>query len=734
MARIAKVVTDIALDRAFDYEIPDGLRGRLVPGHRVRVPFGRKEVLGFVVEMVEESDVPGLRPIAEIVGEEPLVPPTLLRLARWMSDYYIDPVERCIRAVLPEAVRREDFGPRTRQVARLVPGAPAPEKRLTAGQEGALLALGTLGAIPLADARQRGVSPASLQSLARLGLVAIAAEQEERDPFAGAEFARSEPLALNGEQRAALDMVLEQMASPQPRPVLLQGVTGSGKTEVYLQAIAECLGAGRGAIVLVPEISLTPQSVERFKSRFAAAGVGVAVLHSGLSAGERRDEWHRIRTCRARVVVGARSAVFAPVSPLGLIVVDEEHEPSYKQAEAPRYHARDVAIVRGHFESAGVLLGSATPSLESQHNAARGKYLLARLKGRIDARALPPVQVIDMRQEAGRHRGPVALSDRLVRAIGERIERREQTILFLNRRGHSSALICVKCGFVIQCPDCSIALTYHRRPEQMLCHLCGHSAPAPRACPDCGDPRIRYAGTGTEKVEETVARIFPAARVVRMDSDTMTRRKSYEETFAAFRAGRIDILVGTQMIAKGLDFPNVTLVGVINADLALHLPDFRASERVFQLLTQVAGRAGRGEAPGAVLVQSFTPHHSAVQFAKRHDVDGFADQEMEVRREFGYPPFGRAILVAFRGEEQKAVTAAAEEVGAALRARLPAGAVMGGPCPAPIPKIQRQYRHQVFIRGPSMKSLAGAVRKAMVALRARRGVAVAIDVDPVFLL
>ncbi len=734
MARIAKVVTDIALDRAFDYEIPAGLRGQVEVGCRVRVPFGRKEALGFVVELAEDSDVPGLRPLAGVVGEGPLVPAPLLRLARWISDYYIDPIERCLRSVLPEAVRREDFGPRVRLVARLVPGAPPPVKRLTGGQEGALLALGASGPIALADAKGRGVSPASLQSLARLGLVSIAPESEERDPFAGAEFARSEPLALNGEQRAALDRVVAEMGSPRPRPVLLQGVTGSGKTEIYLQAIAACLESGRGSIVLVPEIALTPQSVERFKSRFSAAGIGVAVLHSGLSAGERRDEWHRIRSGRARVVVGARSAVFAPVSPLGLVVVDEEHEPSYKQAEAPRYHARDVAIVRGHFEGAGVLLGSATPSLESLHNAARGKYLLARLTGRIDSRALPPVQVIDMRQEAARHRGPVALSDRLVRAIGERLDRREQAILFLNRRGHSSALVCVKCGFVVQCPDCSISLTYHRRPERMLCHLCGYSAPAPRACPDCGDPRIRYSGTGTEKVEEAVARIFPKARVVRMDSDTMTRRRSYEETFAAFRAGRIDIIVGTQMIAKGLDFPNVTLVGVISADTALHLPDFRASERVFQLLTQVAGRAGRGDAPGAVLVQSFTPHHAAVQFAKRHDVDGFADGEMEVRRQFGYPPFGRAILVGFRGEELRAVTAAAEALGAALRSRLRGGALLGGPCPAPIPKIQRQHRYQVFLRGPKMAPMAGAVREALGEFRGRRGVSVSVDVDPVFLL
>jgi len=734
MARIARVVTDIALDRAFDYEIPPDLRQRLSVGHRVKVPFGARETLGFVVETADESDVPRLRPISEIIGDEPLVPPPLLRLARWMSDYYIDPIERCLKAVLPEAVRRKDFGPKTRLVARLAKDASAPDRRLTAGQETALLALAADGPVALADARKRGLSPASLQSLAGSGLVVISPEQEERDPFAGAEFARSEPLALNPGQKAALDAIQAQLESRQPRPVLLHGVTGSGKTEIYLQAIGGCLEAGRGAIVLVPEIALTPQSVERFKSRFATAGVGVAVLHSGLSAGERHDEWHRIRMGRARVVVGARSAVFAPVFPLGLIVVDEEHESSYKQAEAPRYHARDVAIVRAYFEGAGVVLGSATPALESLHNAARGKYLLVRLTGRIDARPLPPVQVIDMRQEAFRHRGPVALSERLVRAIGERLERREQTILFLNRRGYSSSLICVKCGFVVQCPDCSVALTYHRRPERMLCHLCGHSAPAPRACPDCGDQRIRYAGTGTEKVEEAVARIFPNARVVRMDSDTMSKRRSYEDTFAAFRAGRIDILVGTQMIAKGLDFPNVTLVGVINADMALHLPDFRASERVFQLLTQVSGRAGRGDAPGAVLVQSFTPHHAAVQFAKRHDVDGFAEQEMECRREVGYPPFGRAILVAFRGESLAAVTASAETLGAALRQRLPAGAVMGGPCPAPVPRIQRQHRYQVFIRGPSMKALARAVRDALTALHARRGVSVAVDVDPVFLL
>lgn len=734
MARVAKVVTDIALDRAFDYEIPAEFQHRLKAGHRVRVPFGRRETLGFIVDTADESDVPVLRPIIEILGEEPLVPPPLMRLAQWMSDYYIDPIERCLRAVLPEVVRRKDFGPKTRLVARLARGAAAPEKKLTAGQEGALLALQSQGAIAISNASRLGVSPASLQSLAKSGLVVISAEREERDPFAGTEFAKSEPLDLNPGQRAALDGIRDQLRSPQPHPVLLHGVTGSGKTEVYLQAIAGCLESGRGAIVLVPEIALTPQSVERFKSRFASAGVGVAVLHSGLSAGERHDEWHRIRSGRARVVVGARSAVFAPVSPLGLIVVDEEHEPSYKQAEAPRYHARDIAVVRAYFEGAGAVLGSATPSLESLRNAERGKYCLVRLADRIDGRPLPPVYVIDMRQEMSRRRGPVALSERLVRAIGERLDRQEQTILFLNRRGYSSSLICVKCGFVVQCPDCSVALTYHRRPERMLCHLCGYAAPAPSVCPDCADPRIRYAGTGTEKIEEVVSHIFPKARVVRMDSDTMSRRRSYEETLSAFRARRIDILVGTQMIAKGLDFPNVTLVGVINADLALHLPDFRASERVFQLLTQVAGRAGRGDSPGAVFVQSFTPHHAAVQFAKTHDVDGFAEQEMACRREVGYPPFARAILISFRGESQHAVTAFAEVLGAQIKAALPPGIVMGGPCPAPVPKIQRHHRYQIFLRGPSMKALARIVREAMTNVRAPRGVGIAIDVDPVFLL
>jgi primosomal protein N' (replication factor Y) len=521
---------------------------------------------------------------------------------------------------------------------------------------------------------------------------------------------------------------------------LLHGVTGSGKTEVYLQALAHTLRQGKGAIVLVPEISLTPQTVERFKARFNHGPLRtlVAVLHSHLSAGERHDEWHKIRQGRARIVIGARSAIFAPVEPLGLVVVDEEHENSYKQEEAPRYHARDVAVVRARREGAVVVLGSATPSLESYYNARRGKYRLLELPVRADNAKLPIVRIVDLRQEARKEKGLQVFSPQLREAILQRLERREQTMLFLNRRGYSTSLLCPQCGYVAGCPNCSVALTYHRQRQRLCCHVCGHEQEAPRVCPEpkCRHPGIRYAGLGTERLEETLRRLFPKARVARMDSDTLRKKEDYRRVLTDFRTGKVDILVGTQMIAKGLHFPNVTLVGIVHADLGLHLPDFRAGERTFQLLTQVSGRAGRGDIEGEVFVQAFTPFHPAIQFARRHDFLGFYDQEMEFRQQLLYPPLTRAALLTLQGRNEDKVKFAADylrrEVATALAGLK--DLIVAGPAPAPLLRAETFYRYQIMLRTRSMSRLAALLDPRLASLALPDDIRVTVDIDPVNLI
>ncbi len=739
MPRIARVVTDLALDRAFDYSVPAELASVLQIGHRVRVPFGHREAAGVVVAFPETAGVAALKPIHGITGATPAVLPSLIELAAWMARYYICPFETALKAVLPEAVRRTNAR-HLEQLQAAPARQPEPAElsllhRRAPVQAAAFEALLRHGPVLLAESsRTLGAPPSALRALEKRGWVRIQGTRVERDPFQTEAFVSSEAITLNPEQAVALEEILRQMAAPEPRPLLLHGVTGSGKTEVYLQAIARCLEAGRGAIVLVPEIALTPQSVERFKSRFQGRGTEVAVLHSRLSAGERHDEWHRIRDGRARVVVGARSALFAPVAPLGLIVVDEEHEPSYKQQESPRYNARDVAVVRARMEHAAVVLGTATPALESFHNARAGRYVPLSLPNRVDHQSMPAMRVVDMRQEAIKAKGPPILSNRLKDAIHDRLAKGEQVMLFLNRRGFAPTVLCRKCGHVEKCPNCSVSLTFHQARDRVLCHLCGHEAPAPRSCRQCGDASVRFAGLGTEKLELAVQRLFPKASVRRMDSDTMTRKHSYAEVLGEFRKGQVDILVGTQMIAKGLHFPNVTLVGIVYADLALHLPDFRASERVFQLLTQVAGRAGRGDVAGEVIVQSYTPYHPAIQFARRHDSTGFYEDEIAFRKEFRYPPASRAVLVLFRGASEEKTRAVAEARTAALRALLPARAELTGPSPAPIARIEGKFRFHLFLRHPREVSVGAALREAIVKPGDEPGVQITVDVDPLSLL
>jgi len=750
MPYFAKVLIDQSAGKPFDYEIPDALRSKVHVGSRVSVPVRSRQVLATVIELAETTDAKGVRAIDKIIGERPALSPLLLRLTHWISEYYCCPVETTLRSVLPQVIRKAEITHKRLLFARLLRVLPDDEwaalEKKAPLQAAALDFLKTTTTpVSISELLKRcGTSHQAMQSLAKKGVIAIGEEAVMRDPHKNEIFLHAPKLELNAEQVGIFEEIkraIELTTAGTPdspcgntvkplQPFLLHGVTGSGKTEIYLQAIEQVLAQGGTAIMLVPEISLTPQTVERFKSRFAAIQEDVAVLHSHLSQGERHDEWHKINNGHARIVIGARSAIFAPLDKLGLIVVDEEHENSYKQEEAPRYNARDVAVVRARMENCPIILGSATPSIESFQNATNGKYRLLRLTQRVDDQKMPFIRIIDMRQESLKQKGQAVLSDKLCAAITARLAKKEQTILFLNRRGFSTSLICGQCGYVCECPNCSLSLTFHRVISRIICHLCGHSAIAPSRCPDCGDPKIKYSGTGTEKVEEVVTRFFPKAVVRRMDADAMTRKEAYRETLGAFRAGKIDILVGTQMIAKGLHFPNVTLVGIINADLALHLPDFRAGERTFQLLTQVAGRAGRGDVEGEVFVQSFTPFHPAIQFARHHDFEGFWQQEIEFRKKWDYPPFTHMVLITLRSPHQTRVEFSAETLERRLRESLPPGTTLSHPAPAPLEKSHGNFRYQLMLRSRSILKLSRLMRGILEKLTFPEDVFVSVDVDP----
>ena len=778
---IARVSLEIALRKEFDYLIPPGLVAQVDVGSRVQVPFGPRKVLGCVTALAEESAHTKLKPILKVIGAQTLVTPKVLKLARWIADYYYCAPEIALKSVLPEVVRQEKSGWRERLYVRALPFTGELPK-LPKRQRDIWNIIEERREMPLQELLELAATTAStLRRLEDRGLVEIANQISERDPYAREHILPTLPLPLNAAQAGALEKIKNvmnavgnnsepQTSTPPPlssKTFLLHGVTGSGKTEVYLQAIAHALEQGKGAIVLVPEISLTPQTVERFKARFSSGKLQtlVAVLHSHLSSGERHDEWHKIRQGRARIVIGARSAIFAPVDPLGLIIVDEEHEHTYKQEESPRYHARDVAIMRGQMEGAPVVLGSATPSLETYFNCRKGKYALLELPERVDDQKMPMVRVVDMRQAARKEKGTPIFSPQLKEAITQRLERGEQTILFLNRRGYSTSLQCPKCGHVCGCPNCSISLTYHRLEQKLACHICGHSEKVPAVCPNesCKNPAIRFAGTGTQKVEETLAKLFPNARTHRMDADTMKRKDDYRKVLGDFRAGKIDILVGTQMIAKGLHFPNVTLVGIIFADLALHQPDFRAGERTFQLLTQVAGRAGRGDIEGEVVVQAFTPFHPAIQFARRHDFLGFYDQETEFREPLKYPPFSRVAMLTLKGRNEEKVKFSAEHLKRELEKHLrlapelegkagspvPAtretskngahgvkrpttsGLIIAGPAPAPLLRAETFYRYQIMLRTQRMSALSRELAKIIESLQLPEDVMLTVDIDPV---
>jgi primosomal protein N' (replication factor Y) (superfamily II helicase) len=738
MQHYARVITDDPTDKELDYSIPPSWTGKVQIGSRVKVPLRSREILATVIALVDTPSVPNAKNISALISESPVLNNSLLTLARWMAEYYCCPVESAIRSLLPEVIRKAKLGFKqerivsvNREVSQTELGAL--EKK--APRQAHVLRAAMEVGVPIRWRKfqqNAGTTDRTIQQLVDRGLLRVELEKTERDPYANESFIPSLPLVLNPDQKQALDLVVQSVDARDNRPILLHGITGSGKTEVYLQAIDHCLKQDFGALVLVPEISLTPQTVERFKMRFQADLI--AVLHSHLSAGERHDEWHKLNTGKARVAIGARSAVFAPVQRLGLIVVDEEHETSYKQEETPRYHARDLAVVRAQIDRCAILLGTATPSLESYQNAKTGKYRLALLTARVDDRQLPLIRVIDMRQEYLKQKHVPLISGNLANAIETRLTAKEQTILFLNRRGFATSLVCNQCGFVCDCPNCSVALTFHQGENRLKCHLCGHTSVAPRKCPKCADPSIRYAGYGTEKIEGSVRKLFSSATVARMDADTMAHKDAYRQTLREFRTGKIDILVGTQMIAKGLDFPNVTLVGIINADVGLYMPDFRAGERTFQLLTQVAGRAGRGDMAGEVFVQSSTPFSPSIQFARHHNFEGFFEQEIEVRERCDYPPFVHLLMIHVRSEHQRLAEFTAETIHRRISEQTEPGVTLHAVVPAPIERSKGFYRYQILLRTKAIRRLSNTIRSIIDKLTFPEEVRVTVDVDPYQLL
>ena len=576
---------------------------------------------------------------------------------------------------------------------------------------------------------EHGITLAALKTAEKKGWCTIKDVEIYRDPFAQSEFKTSEPLQLNEDQQKAFDTISSKVDKHEHEVFLLKGITGSGKTEVYLQTIQKVLKKGEGAIMLVPEIALTPQMVYRFKSRF---GEEVAVLHSGLSEGEKYDEWRKINRGEASVVVGARSSVFAPLKHIGLIIIDEEHETSYKQEENPRYHARDIAIWRANTHHCPVILGSATPSLESSARAGKGVYTLLELKQRANQMDLPEVTVVDMRDEAKKgNRSNFSLE--LQAAIQERIQKKEQTVLMLNRRGYSSFVLCRDCGFVLGCPNCDISLTLHMDTKTMKCHYCGHEEGIPSTCPNCQSKSIRYYGTGTQKVQEELQALFPEARILRMDVDTTRRKGAHERLLKAFGNKEADILLGTQMIAKGLDFPDVTLVGVINADTSLGLPDFRSAERTFQLLTQVSGRAGRSEKTGEVIVQSFNPEHYAIQHAKEHDYDTFYKKEMHLRHISDYSPYYYLVRLSVSHEQEMTAAKKIGEFIDFIRPALSEKAIVLGPTPKSIARTHNRYHFQAIIKYKKEAALSERLHELLMTTQKdqAKGLFISIDAQPV---
>jgi len=740
----AGVVFNRPMDQVFTYRIPEKFREAVRPGQRVRVPLGKgnQPAIGYCVR-VDERAPEGLEPrrvkdVLEAIDDPPLIDAAMLELTRWMAGYYACSWGQALDAVVPAGVKKQ-AGMRTGTYLT-VPD----EVRLTLGtlslppKQAEALAILARSNEPLTMAdlcRLASCAPGPIGALRKRGYIHTVKRRvrakigdDESVATTDGEAAKARP-TLTPEQESVMARLIPALEGDEFATFLIHGVTGSGKTEVYLSAIERVVARGREAIVLVPEISLTPQTIRRFRRRFAK----VAVLHSHLSDAERHRHWRSIAAGEVQVVVGARSAVFAPARRLGLIVIDEEHESTFKQETVPRYHARDVAVKRAQLERLPILLGSATPAMETWRNAELGRYVHLPMTQRVGLRPMPEVELIDLRHE----RLPLGgISEPLRQAMKAALNDNGQVILLLNRRGFHTFVICPnpQCNQVLKCNACDVALTYHKNRRVLICHACDAERPRPHVCPHCNAANLHYGGIGTERLEREVETAFPEFVARRMDSDTMRTPGSHEQVLSAFRAGEIRILLGTQMIAKGLDFPNVTLVGVINADTALHMPDFRAAERTFQLVAQVAGRTGRGDRPGRVIVQTFTPEHHAIDFASKHDYEGFVTQELPYRLQAGMPPYGRLVRLIARGPEESAVRVYLEQLAEALRAAAPAGVTIHGPAPTPVAKIRNLYRYHLRMRSDSPRPLQILWQTVAPTLPPPGEVELAIDVDPVSLL
>ena len=767
--RIAEVAVNVPLSKSFHYEVPGELAEHLQRGHRVLIPFGGRTATGVCVGFPEESPHPTLKPIRKVLHPDCRFDEHLLELTRWVATYYRSGWGEVLEAALPPAIRsgkperkrREVIACRDAETMRRE--ADRVEKRAKAQARVLRFLAEQIGHAASCDyselLRQTGATAPTIRRLKSAGWLREEESLARRDPYASETLTpREVDPTLNADQVKAVETLHAALDAEAFRCQLLWGITGSGKTEVYLRALRRVLDRGQRGLVLLPEIALTPQTVQRFRE--ALPETPIAVLHSMLSDAERTSQWRDIQEGRARLVIGARSAIFAPIPELRLIVVDEEHEPSYKQESAPRYHARDVAVLRASLLGIPIVLGSATPSLETWANARSGKYELVSLPRRATSHDLPHVQAIPLDGAFYRGDGSGLISEPLDRLIRRQLKLGEQTLIYLNRRGFATYVHCPQCGYVEKCAECDVSLTFHRTVQLIRCHYCGASRDLPTECPDCRSTRIRRSGVGTEKAVEEISRRYPEARVLRLDRDAITTHRSLREALAGFARGDYDILVGTQMVAKGHDFPRVSLVGVLTADTGLHFPDFRAAERTFQLITQVAGRAGRGERRGRVLVQTFCSEHYAIEHSIAGDYQGFADRELEHRRALGYPPFGRLVKLQISGKDEEKVqqiaaalverlqsaeatlagsdAAAAETTAPTLQEKLRrlagGGLQILGPVPAPIARLQGKYRVQVLLKAHSVRELQRVLDVVEPLATRGRAADVSVDVDPQSLL
>ncbi len=745
----ARVALAIPVPELFDYRVPTELEEAVVPGARVRVPFGRGVRIGYCIERSAEQRYEKLKEIEAVVDDAPLLEPDLLNLVKWTADYYLCSVGEVIEAAVPKGVR--DGKKRAiRWVKLSSPPANAAEKETpvpidrgpgSVQRQEILRVLEEMGgALPLSELLKLASSgESSVKTLERRGrLEILRAPPPEFGGLANVSPTTSElsawrtppPYQLTSEQQAAVSAIDAEITRSQFSALLLEGVTGSGKTEVYLHAIRTALSLGKGALVLLPEISLTPQTVERFRERLG----DVAVLHSLLSPTERSMHYGRLRRREIRVAIGARSAIFAPIPELGLIVVDECHEESYKQEKAPRYHARDLSVVRASQLEIPVILGSATPSLESLENVARGRFKGLKLPNRVTGHQRAAVEIVDRRTEPTEAGPPQLLGPKLLLRLREAIDREEQALLFLNRRGFARRIHCPRCGFHLECPECDIALTYHKRSDRSLCHYCGSIRSVPESCPDCAFPGVRRTLAGTERIEETLAKLFPGLPIGRLDRDTATSAGRMEEILAKFRGGETRILIGTQMIAKGHDIPGVTLVGVIDADVALGLPDFRAAERTAQILCQVAGRAGRGDRPGRVVIQTRQPEHYALQAAQLQDLELLREREAPLRKLLMYPPYGYLSRILCEDTSEQRSLQTAEDLRKQLDQNRAGTVKVLGPAPAPLAKLRGRYRYHILLKARDRAALHRTASRVAWAKARWSSTKVIVDIDPTSLM